>query len=69
MIVYMYLIRESFHGLLHLNMKLILKYINIMISSLTNLLIFYFKTKNGQEIPALEANQVKNGVNHNNRQQ
>lgn len=30
------------------------------------LLIFYFKTKNGQEIPALEANQVKNGVNQSN---
>lgn len=45
MIVYMYLIRESFHGLLHLNMKLILKYINIMISSLTNVTYILFQDK------------------------
>lgn len=45
MIVYMYLIRESFHGLLHLNMKLILKYINIMISSLTNVTYILLQDK------------------------
>lgn len=45
MIVYMFLIRESFHGLLHLNMKLILKYINIMISSLTNVTYILFQDK------------------------
>lgn len=45
MIVYMYLIRESFHGLLHLNMKLILKYINKMISSLTNVTYILFQDK------------------------
>lgn len=45
MIVYMYLIRESFHGLLHLNMNLILKYINIMISSLTNVTYILFQDK------------------------
>lgn len=45
MIVDMYLIRESFHGLLHLNMKLILKYINIMISSLTNVTYILFQDK------------------------
>lgn len=45
MIVYMYLIRESFHGLLHLNMKLISKYINIMISSLTNVTYILFQDK------------------------
>lgn len=45
MILYMYLIRESFHGLLHLNMKLILKYINIMISSLTNVTYILFQDK------------------------
>lgn len=41
----MYLIRKSFHGLLHLNMKLILKYINIMISSLTNVTYILFQDK------------------------
>lgn len=45
MIVYMYLIRESFHGLLHLNVKLILKYIYIMISSLTNVTYILFQDK------------------------